>query len=496
MTAPRLSYPEREDLLAPLCARFVDAFHTAVSAGLEDSHFTQPVAAAIWTATRELREAGKKVGFVELTEKLRGPMLGAAQAMLKAQPPTLSEADVIAHVEKIVAAGKARAAARGTAEALRELEAAPDPQEALGVFLDRAFELTMAQQQTRRTATVSEALTNIFNRIIDPANRRRTITGIPTGIAGIDDRLRGCQMGKVTIIAARPGVGKTAFTTSMVAKQVVSHDPERTPMPPCFFVSLEMPTEELVLRVTQDITKMSEDEICFGDMPPQEDWQRISRAADLIARAPLDINDQAGQTVEQIAAAVWRWRRRRWPKGVPKGAFGYVVIDYLTRIKKSRAGDTLQDRVTHSMEVLTTLAKDTGLAIILLSQLTRLHVNEGRRPDMGDLKGGGEIEENAFAVVLLHPLGRNEDSAAGKKWRGLVAALIDKNRAGQPGKSVMLHFEGALYSFRAWNMDTDGRVDDVLGELTGRAGPPVQKQPRKPKQEALPSAPPDRGPQE
>ena len=176
------------------------------------------------------------------------------------------------------------------------------------MFLDRAFELTMAQQQTRRTATVSEALTNIFNRIIDPANRRRTITGIPTGIAGIDDRLRGCQMGKVTIIAARPGVGKTAFTTSMVAKQVVSHDPERTPMPPCFFVSLEMPTEELVLRVTQDITKMSEDEICFGDMPPQEDWQRISRAADLIARAPLDINDQAGQTVEQIAAAVWRWQ--------------------------------------------------------------------------------------------------------------------------------------------------------------------------------------------
>ena len=494
MTQPRLSYPEREGLLAKLAARYVDAFHTAVSAGLEDSHFTLPVPAAIWTAARELRETGKKVGFVELTEKLRDSKhLAAAQAMLREKPPTATEPEVFAHAEKIVAAAKARAAAQGTVDALRELESAEDPQEALGVFLDRAFTLTIDQTQVRRARTPSEALSEFFNDIVDPATRRRTITGIRTGIAAIDEKLRGCQMGKVTLVAARPGVGKTAFATSMLAKQIVAHDPDHAPMPACLFTSLEMDDKELVTRLMLDITKMPASVLQFGDRPPVEDWGHIQRAADLIARAPLTIDDEAGQTVERIAAKVWRWHRRTWPKGAPKGACGYVIIDYLTRIKRTSSKMSLQDHVTHCMEMLTTLAKDTGLAIILLSQLTRQHLIDGRRPDMGDLKGGGEIEENAFAVVLLHPLGKGTDSGAGRGWRGCIAALIDKNRAGVPGKSVMLKYDGEVYSFRAWNVETDGTLDDVMAELTGRAGPTPQKQPRKPKQEALPSAPPGRG---
>ena len=497
MTPPRLSYPEREAVLAKLAARYVDAFHTAASAGLEDSHFTLPVPAAIWAATRELREAGKKSGFVELTEKLRDSgVLPAAQAMLREAPPTATESEVYAHAEKIVAAARARAAAQGTVDALRELEAAGDPQEALGVFLDRAFTLTLDQQQVRRTRTPTEALAEFFNDIIDPATRRRTITGIRTGIASIDEKLRGCQMGKVTLIAARPGVGKTAFATSLLAKQIVAHDPDHAPMPACLFSSLEMDDKELVTRLMLDITKMPASVLQFNERPPVADWQHIQRAADLIARAPLTIDDQAGQTVERIAAKVWRWHRRTWPKGQPKGACGYIIIDYLTRIKRTSSKMSLQDHVTHCMEVLTTLAKDTGLAIVLLSQLTRQHLIDGRRPDMGDLKGGGEIEENAFAVVLLHPLGKAADSGAGRGWRGCIAALIDKNRAGQPEKSVMLKYDGEVYSFRAWNIETDGRLDDVLGELTGRPGPPTPKQQRKPKQEALPSAPPDRGPPE
>jgi replicative DNA helicase len=499
VTEQRLAYPEREAIIAKLAARYVDAFHTAISAGLKDSHFTVPVPAAIWAATRELRESGKKVGFVELTEKLRSSKhLAAAQALLREAPPTATEPEVYAHAEKIVAAAKARAAAQGTVDALRELEAADDPQEALGVFMDRAFELTMEQTQVRKTRTPAEAMVDLWRDIYDPTARHRTITGIPLGIRVLDDRLRGCQMGKVTLVGARPGVGKTAFLTSALAKLIEGHDPAEAPMPAVLFESLEMSDKELVTRLTMDIARVPASVMLHGSMPDLETMTNLTRAADLIVAAPLDIDDRSGRTVEQICANIWRWRRRRWPKGTPKGAFGCVFIDYLTRIKKTRAAMSLQEHVTHCMDMLATCAKDTGLAIVLLSQLTRAFVNEGRWPDMGDLKGGGEIEENAFAVVLLHALGKSEDAAQSRPWRGSIAAIIDKNRAGSPGGFVMLHYAGELYSFRAWNLETDGLYDDVMGQSgVGRGQQPARPQQRKPKQEALPSAPPGRGgPQE
>ena len=496
MTEQRLAYPEREAIIAKLAARYVDAFHTAISAGLEDDQFTLPVPAAIWAATRELREAGKKSGFVELTEKLRSSKhLTAAQAMLREPAPTATEPEVYAHAEKIVAAAKARAAAQGAVDALRELQAADDPQEALGVFMDRAFELTMDQTQVRKTRTPAEAMVDLWRDIYDPTARHRTITGIPLGIRALDDRLRGCQMGKVTLVGARPGVGKTAFLTSALAKMLEGHDPERTPMPAVLFESLEMSDKELVTRLSMDIARVPASVMLHGEMPDTATMARMTRAGDLIVAAPLDIDDRSGRTVEQICANIWRWRRRRWPKGTPKGAFGCVLIDYLTRIKKTRAAMSLQEHVTHCMDMLATCAKDTGLAIILLSQLTRAFVNEGRWPDMGDLKGGGEIEENAFAVVLLHALGKSEDAAHSRPWRGSIAAIIDKNRAGSPGGFVMLHYTGELYSFRSWNVDTDGLYDDVMGQSgVQRGAPPARQQAqRKPKQEALPSALPDRG---
>lgn len=491
-----LSYPEREKQLALQAVKSADAFHAAVSAGLKDEHFTVPVAGAIWSCVRELREIGRVVTGVEMVEKLRATrFLEDGRALLK-QVPGLAledEAAVVDHATKVVAAASARAASSTIDAALRELRATTDPQGALSAFLDTAFSVTLDQhQRATPQLTNEETLSGVWHELMNPAERRRTITGIPTHIHMLDEHTRGWQMGKVGIVAARPGVGKTAFVTSQTSKLIDKHDPAHAPMPPVLFLSLEMTKRELIVRLMVELSKIEMKRMLFGDMPDITDLQRLQLVSDKINRAPLDIDDSSSMTVEQIAAVIWRWLRRRWPKGTPPGAFGWVVLDYLTRIKRSRGIKTLQDHVTHCMDVLTTTAKDTGLPITVLSQLTRAHLGEGRMPDSSDLKGGGEIEENAYTVLILHPLGRQEDAQAGKPWRKLIMGLLEKNRSGEAPKMVPMHYEGAHYSFRGWNTHIDGDFADVLGQAAVPRGKPQQQYQRRPQKQQELKPPPDK----
>lgn len=487
MTAT-LAYPEREAALCIGVVQRAGAFEEAIRAGLLDEHFTGAAAGAVWTAVRTLRETGREVRWLVLEEVLRHtPHLEAAKALLRGvkTTPPLTDEEAFDDAAKIVAAARARHAAREVAGALQDLTGGTDPQEALRDFEDRTFALAMAAPPEHSETSLSTALTAIFTKIADPVQRHRKITGIPSHIRGLDQKLRGFQSANVTLIGARPGTGKTAFVTTSTARQVELHDPGQAPMFPCLFFSLEMKKEALIERILCEMAKVSYERMLFGEPPSQAELRRLLYAADRLKDAPLEIKDASPQTVEQIAAVIYRWHRRRWPKGSPKGTHASVVIDYLTIIKWSPGIQKEQDHVRHCMAVLNALAKNTGIAIIMLCQMTRAFVNEGRWPEPSDLRGGGEIEEGANAIVLLHPLGRQEDADAGKPWRGLIVGIVAKNRGGEPGP-VMLKYEGERFEFREWNAATDGPVEDVLQgqqRQQGRAPakpkkPPAHTQPR------------------
>jgi len=480
-----LAYPEREQALCIGVVQTAAAFEIAVRSGLLDEHFTLPVCAAIWSSVRRLRESGEEVRWLVLEEALRQtPHLESAKALLRAVKvaPPLTDEQAADDADKVVSAARARSASREVSRALADLEGAADPQTAHREFTDKTFALALEQTRATPRRTVHAVLSEVFHDIQDTAARHRKITGVPSHIRGVDAKLRGFQAGKVSIVAARPGVGKTAFLTTATARQVERHDAATAPMQPCLFFSLEMHSGELVQRLLCEMAKISYERMMFGEKPCEAEVRRLINAADKLSSAPLEIEEENPLTVEQIAAEIYRWHRRMWPRGRPKGAHGSVFIDYLTIISWSPGIRDEQSHVRHCMKVLNSVAKRTGLSIVLLCQLTRLHVNEGRWPEPSDLRGGGEIEEGAFAILLLHPLGRQEDSDAGKPWRGLVAAVIAKNRGGPPGQ-VFLKYEGESFDFREWNSATDGPIDDVL-HGTGRpqqgrkqAAPKAAKQP-------------------
>lgn len=487
-----LAYPEREQALCIGVVQSAGAFEAAVRGGVLDDHFTQPVCGAVWSCVRKLREAGESMRWAVLEEALRQtPYLEAAKQLLRAvkSTPTLSDKDAASDADKVVSAARARHAQREVSGALSDLSGAEDPQTALREFNDRTFALSMSQPQARSNQSVMEVLSEVFTDISDMGARLRKITGVPFHIAGVDGKLRGAQPGKVTIVAARPGVGKTAFLTTAVARQVELHDAEQAPMQPCLFFSLEMSKKELVQRLLCEMAKISYERMMFGDHPSQVEMRRLVNAADKQASSPLEIDDENPLTVEQIAASIYRWHRKLWPRGCPKGAHASVYIDYLTIIARSPGIKDEQAHVRHCMMVLNAVAKKTGVSIVLLCQLTRLHVNEGRWPEPSDLRGGGEIEEGAFAIVMLHPLGRQEDADAGKTWRGLIVAIVAKNRGGAQG-TVMLHYQGECYDFREWNPHTDGPIEDVL-HGTGR--PQQQARQAKPAKAKAPAHTQPRG---
>lgn len=484
-----LSYPEREVALVLAAVRSPEVFDAAVGAGLLAEQITQPAIAAIWEGIVAQRNSGEPtVRSPPLLEHLRAKGQEAAGRPFLQRVPTIpipTEAQASGDAEKIIAAARLRESQRSLAGALAELGTSGDPQEALAVLRDRAFGIALDQDRAHERRTTRAALTELINKIRDPAARSRRIVGIPTHIEPLDAKTRGDQLGKVTMIGARPGAGKTAFVTSTLADAVGRHDPATAPMDPCLFFSLEMDDDELVARVLCALARVEFETMMFGAVPHPEVIQGIIRAANYIDASALTIDDETPRTVEQIAAEIYRWHRRMFPRG--RKVRGKVIIDYLTRIKRSPGIKTLQDHVMHCSAILADVAKRTGLAIVVLCQMTRGHVKEGRMPEMDDLKGGGDIEENAFHVILLHPIGKAEDAAAGRPWRGSVAALIEKNRAGPTGM-IMLKFDGAMYRFRAWDHQIDGSLDDLLGNLSTARGQP-QKPKYKQSQKSLPIPP-------
>ena len=485
MSQKTLAYPEREVALVLAAIKSPAVYDTAVAAGLIAEFITQPPIASIWRVVAELYEAGTEVRGALMVERLR--QLGQHEACKDylrrvKDIPVMDEAQAHDDAARIVSAARAREADANLASALVELRASSDPAAALAVLKDRAFGVAVDQDRAREKRSIRTGLEVVLKKIADPTARTQRIVGVATYIDTLDAKTRGYQFGKVVIIGARPGAGKTAFVTSTLATMCDRHDASSSPMPPCLFISLEMDDDELLSRLICAMARVEFETMMYGDVPHPDVLRAIYTAADRIHAAPLEIDDETPRTVEQIAAEVYRWTRRKFRKG-QRG--GVVYIDYLTRIKRSPGIKTLQDHVMHCMQVLTDVAKRTGHAFVVLSQMTRGHVKEGRMPEMDDLKGGGDIEENAFLVVLLHPMGKSEDATASRPWRGSVAALIEKNRGGPTGVMIMLKFDGAMYRFRAWDYERDGSLDDVLGAInTARGGLPKPKY--QPTQKKLP----------
>lgn len=378
--------------LLGLCLRDADAMADA-SPLLKPGHFRDPDDGAIWGACLGLHSAGKVADAVSVLDEMT--RTGRAWPQLAARLAELLDSfGTAAALPQYAAAVRDYALLRDLGQVAARVGSrcnAPDAP-AAQILADAERELLALAEAgigagPRKLAEVLHDVHERINERTRTAAIGKALTGVSTGLAPLDDRTGGLQPGSLVILAARPSVGKTAVSGSMsIGAARAGHS--------VLFCSLEQSSEELGERLLSAESGVVLHNLRVGAVNETQ-ANDILDARDRLAPSPLYLDDSPSQGVLHIGSAARRLKRR--------GQLGLVVVDYLQLIDHEQPRSPLHERIGATSQALKRLARELEVPVLALCQLNR--EVEGRndgRPRLSDLRGSGEIEQNADVVVLLH----------------------------------------------------------------------------------------------
>ena len=268
----------------------------------------------------------------------------------------------------------------------------------------------------RGLTPISQVLLNVMERLDELAASSSEISGLSTGLRGLDRAISGLNKSDLILLAARPGMGKTSM-----ALNILLEAGKRSGKQAAFF-SLEMSQEQLAMRLISGECFVDNKKLVTGKLS-EEDWEKVAVAVDSLNRAKILIDDDSSVTVADISA-----RCRRVEN------LGLVIIDYLQLMqssggKTSTRGENRQQIVSDISRSLKIMAKELNVPVLCLSQLSRANESrQDKRPMLSDLRESGAIEQDADIVLFLYREGYyNKDT----ENPNLAECIIAKNRHGE-----------------------------------------------------------------
>lgn len=261
------------------------------------------------------------------------------------------------------------------------------------------------------------------------AANKGDITGIPTGFYELDKITSGFHPHELIIIAARPGMGKTAIALNMVTNIAINS--KKT----VALFNMEMGAEQLATRMLSSVGQIEGNKLKTGNLE-HADWKRVNEAISRLSNTSIYIDDTAGNTVGEIRSKCRRLATS--PSGLD-----IVVIDYLTLIQgTSKNGANRQQEVADISRALKTMAMELNVPVIALSQLSRgIEQRVDKKPMLSDLRESGAIEQDADIVAFLHCSDEERE-----KENSLMEFVIRKHRNG-PLKDIPLIFQRGTSTF-------------------------------------------------
>lgn len=275
-------------------------------------------------------------------------------------------------------------------------------------------------------AVVEQALHNIEQLCLS----KGCITGLSTGFSDLDRLTAGLQKSDFIIIAARPSMGKTAFTLNLAANVAI-----KTSKPVAFF-SLEMSKEQLTQRLLCSEAAIDLAKLRIGELD-ENDRKKLYVAAGRLDAAPLIINDSPGLKISDL--------RSQARKLKAKHDIQLLVVDYLQLMYgDNRYKENRQQEVTDISRSLKALARELNIPVISLSQLSRqVEQRQNKRPQLSDLRESGSLEQDADIVAFLY---RDEYYNPDSDQKHLGELIIAKHRNG-PTDSIQLYYHKAYTRF-------------------------------------------------
>ena len=301
-----------------------------------------------------------------------------------------------------------------------------------------------------------------------------SLSGVTTGLLGLNDRMGGLHNSDLIILAGRPGMGKTALATNIAFAAAWRAKQDKSLGTPAnesvgaaaAFFSLEMSADQLAARVLAEQSGLSSEKLRMGKIN-EDEFRRLARASGDLNDLPMYIDDTPGLT---IAALRTRARRLKRQKHI-----GLIIVDYVQLLQGSArfGGDNRVQEISEITRGLKTLAKELDVPVLALSQLSRaVEAREDKRPQLSDLRESGSIEQDADIVMFVfreeyyHAQKKPDEADSDKfeKWKakaekiyGQAEVMIAKQRHGATGiVPLNFHKETTKFSDR---MD-DSRLAD------------------------------------
>lgn len=296
-------------------------------------------------------------------------------------------------------------------------------------ILDQAeseiFSLSQTQIE-RNFIHIKEALAESFDRLDELQKQSGGLRGVPTGFVDLDEALSGMQKSNLLILAARPGVGKTALSLNIAQQAAVIHKKK------IGYFSLEMSKEELVDRLLVAQADIDAWRLKTGRLT-EDDFARLSEAMGVLADVNIYIDDTPGMTILEVRTKA---RRLMAEKGVD-----LIIVDYLQLMHGSGLyKDNRVQEVSEISQGLKNIARELKVPVLSLAQLSRAVEQRGgsKHPQLSDLRESGSIEQDADVVMFLY---REDDDD-----RSSVKLSIAKHRNGAL-RQIDLFFKGERIRF-------------------------------------------------
>jgi replicative DNA helicase len=294
-----------------------------------------------------------------------------------------------------------------------------------------AIETLSNVSDTGLTESIGKVAVEAYNDYKTRAERKEQgePIGIHTGLRKLDNVLHGFQKGAVYILAARPGMGKTAFMLN-IARRTAERGNN------VLIFSLEMTKRSMVDRMVIADSGINSEDYKTGRLTPEE-FINMGESLERLSKLPISINDTASISIQQIRAQAKKFKRQ--------GKCDIVMIDYLQLIDMTQMkGKSTNDEVAAISRQVKIMAKDLDVPVVLLSQLNRNVENRAdRRPILADLRDSGAIEQDADAVLFIHRDSYYSNDA--DKNEGFIR--VAKNREGVVG-DISFWVDDCITNFR------------------------------------------------
>ena len=436
------SQPEAERSVLGAMLRSADAVMLAQES-LKEDDFYDPILREIFSAMLYLSARSRPVDIVTLDEELtrRGRLeaIGGTQFLIDLSRSVPAASNIGAYIRIVDEKSTLRKLIGASEEITKNCYAGEmETPDVLAMAVKSIYDITM-RKGGEQLQPVQPLLLKTFEMIEELVRKHGRIEGVPTGYRGLDEMTTGFHPGELILIAARPSMGKTSFGMNIIGNASIrAHK--------CAAVfSLEMPAEQLVLRLLCTEAKVDMQRVRRGQIEDDE-WLKLSEAMALIAEARLFIDATAGINVTGVRSKA---RRLQMEEGLD-----IIMIDYLGLMTGVGKFGSRQEEVSSISRSLKALASELGVPVIALSQLSRAPTGRSNhRPVLSDIRDSGAIEQDADVVMFIHREEYYDDKPENK---GLAEIIIAKQRNGALG-TCQLGWKGEY----TWFMDLDPSGKEV-----------------------------------